>query len=93
MYTLPLQVFIVTKMMGAAEFKAKCLRVIDKMTRDLEPVTITKRGKPVAVLSPAKPDDKPASIWGAMRGTVLRYDDPFAPAVDPAEWNANRDRD
>lgn len=81
------------KTIGSAEFKAKCLRVIDKMNRDHEPVTITKRGKPVAVLSPVKADDKPASIWGAMRGTVLRYDDPFAPAVDSAEWNAARDRD
>ena len=80
-----------SKKIGAAEFKAKCLRVIDKMSRDLEPVTITKRGKPVAVLSPAKTDDKPTSIWGAMRGTVLRYDDPFAPAIDPGEWNAAHD--
>jgi hypothetical protein len=28
-----------------------------------------------------------------MRGTVLRYDDPFAPAIDAHEWNAARDRD
>jgi prevent-host-death family protein len=81
------------KTIGAAEFKARCLRVIDKMNRDHEPVTITKRGKPVAVLSPVKTDDKLTSIWGAMRGTVLRYDDPFAPAVDPDAWDAARDRD
>lgn len=80
------------KTMGAAEFKAKCLRVIDKMNRDHEPVTITKRGKPVAVLSPVKTDE-PQSIWGAMRGTVLRYDDPFAPAINPEAWDAIRDRD
>ena len=84
---------MMTKTIGAAEFKAKCLRVIDKMSRDHESVTITKRGRPVAVLSPAKTDDKPTSIWGAMRGTVLRYDDPLAPAIDPGEWNAARDRD
>jgi prevent-host-death family protein len=81
------------KTIGAAEFKAKCLRVIDKMNRDHQPVTITKRGKPVALLSPVNSDDKPASIWGALRGTVLRYDDPFAPAIDPNEWNAVRGRD
>ena len=81
------------KRIGAAEFKAKCLRVIEKMNRDHQPVTITKRGEPVAVLSPVETDGKPASIWGAMRGTVLRYDDPFAPAVDPATWNAARDPD
>ena len=80
------------KKIAAAEFKAKCLRVIEQMNRDHQPVTITKRGQPVAVLSPVKPDDKPASLWGAMRGTVLRYDDPFAPAVDPDEWNSARDR-
>jgi prevent-host-death family protein len=81
-----------TKTIGASEFKAKCLRVIERMNKDRQPVTITKRGKPVAVLSPARNDDKSASIWGAMRGSVLRYDDPFAPAIDPDDWNAARDR-
>ena len=79
-----------TKTIGAAEFKATCLRVIDEMSRDREPVTITKRGRPVAVLSPVEPPEKRKSIIGAMAGTVLRYDDPFAPAIDPAEWDANR---
>ena len=78
------------KTIGAAEFKATCLRVIDEMNRDHQLVTITKRGKPVAVLSPVKTGDKPASIWGAMRGTVLRYDDPFAPATDADVWTARR---
>lgn len=25
-----------------------------------------------------------------LRGSVLRYDEPFAPAVPPDEWEANR---
>jgi hypothetical protein len=25
-----------------------------------------------------------------MRGTVLRYDDPFAPVLEPSEWTAAR---
>lgn len=78
---------------GAAEFKAVCLRIIDEMNRDHKPVTITKRGKPVAVLSPIENERKPASIWGAMAGTVLRYDEPFAPAASPTDWNAVRDTD
>lgn len=79
--------------MGAAEFKAACLRVIDEMSRDHQPVTITKRGKPVAVLTPVKDPPKRRSIIGAMRGSVLRFDDPFGPAVEPREWNAVRDPD
>jgi len=79
------------KTIGAAEFKAVCLRVIDEMNRDHEPVTITKRGKPVAVLTPVRPPAKRRSIIGAMRGSVLRFDDPFSPAVDPKAWTASRD--
>jgi hypothetical protein len=32
--------------------------------------------------------DQPVTIIGAMRGSVLRYDDPFAPAADPDDWHA-----
>ena len=81
------------KTIGAAEFKASCLRVIEQMSRDREPVFITKRGKPVAVLTPVKEPAKRRSIIGAMRGSVLRFDDPFSPAIDPSEWNAVRGTD
>jgi prevent-host-death family protein len=91
MYRFPLIVGSMGKTIGAAEFKAACLRIIDEMNRDGEPVIVTKRGKPVAVLSPVATDKKPVSIWGAMRGTVLRYDDPFAPATDPNDWDAVRE--
>lgn len=76
---------------GAAEFKASCLRLINEMNRDREPVVITRRGKPVAVLSPVEEPEKPRSIFGALRGSVLRYDDPFSPAADPNDWDAIRD--
>ena len=75
---------------GAAEFKAKCLNLIDQMSSDGEPITITKRGKPVAVLSPVSDAGPPASIIGAMKGSVIFYDDPFSPAVEADEWNAGR---
>ncbi len=72
---------------GAAQFKADCLKLIDQMSHDRQPVTITKRGRPVATLSPVE-SGAPGSIIGAMRGSVLRYDDPFAPALDPESWTA-----
>ena len=78
------------KTIGAAEFKATCLRVIKQMERDGQPVTITNRGRPVAVLSPAPASGANPSIIGAMRGSVLGYDEPFAPATDPSDWNAAR---
>jgi prevent-host-death family protein len=77
------------KTIGAAEFKAHCLQILDEVDRTRESVTITKRGRPVAEVWPV---DKPErrSIIGALKETVLRYDHPFQPAVDPDEWDANR---
>ncbi len=74
------------KTVGAAEFKARCLRLIKQMNQDGEPVTVTNRGRPVAILSPIPEQARSASIIGAMAGTVLAYDDPLAPAADPADW-------
>ena len=67
-----------------------CLRIINEMGESGESMTITNRGRPVAVLSPAKPGRADRSIIGAMKGSVLAYDDPFGPAADPSEWNATR---
>ncbi len=79
-----------TKFVGAAEFKAKCLKLIDDMQNDGEPITITKRGKPVAMMSVVKQEKRPLKpLFGILKGSVLKYDDPFEPAVDPAEWDAN----
>ena len=76
--------------MKASEFKARCLRLIKQMNQDGEPVTVTNRGRPVAMLSPLPEQARSASIIGAMAGTVLAYDDPLAPAADPSDWASLR---
>jgi len=58
---------------SATEFKAKCLEIFDQLAaRKLTRVTVTKRGKVVAVLTP--PDDAGAEVrqlHGFMRGSVI----------------------
>lgn len=78
------------KRIGAAQFKASCLRIIDEVNQNGQTVTITKRGNPVARLTPIEPDMTRRSIIGALKGSVLRYDDPYAPASDPSDWNAGK---
>ena len=78
------------KTIAAAEFQAKCLRLINEMGEDGEPVTITNRGRPVALLSPVRPEGEDRSIIGALKGSVLAYDDPFLPAVDSAGQDSVR---
>jgi len=76
------------KKVAAADFKARCLKLIDQVHESGQPITITKRGRVVAILHPAGHDD--AKPWLRLRDTVLKYDDPFSPAVDPADWDARK---
>ena len=78
------------RQVSATDFKAKCLRIIKQMGSDGHPVTITKRGRPVAVLSPMPATEKAPPFVGMMRGTVLGYEDPFAPAAAPSDWAVQR---
>lgn len=56
------------KSINASEFKARCLRVLDDVQATGIQVVITKRGKPVAKLSPIGPARK--SLRGAWKGMV-----------------------
>lgn len=74
------------KTIGAAEFKAHCLRILDEVQRSGESVTITKRGKPVAEVTPVKAGER-RSVIGALQGSVTRMGDIITPAYEP-RWNA-----
>ena len=58
--------------MSVTEFKAKCLELIDKLSRhEIESIELTKRGKPVAVVSPPKPTREDIlRSYGFMRGRI-----------------------
>jgi prevent-host-death family protein len=73
---------------NATEFKAKCLSLIDRVHRNGEVVTITKRGHVVAKLvGETHADQRP---WLALRGQAILKGDPFAPAVEEDEIQALR---
>ena len=55
-----------SKTIGAAEFKAKCLSLLD--TVGPEGIVITKHGKPVAKLIPASSSS--ARLMGALAGKL-----------------------
>jgi prevent-host-death family protein len=68
----------------AAEFKAKCLKLMDEVAKTKQPITITKRGKPIAQLVPTTTHKPPA--FGCMKGTVLFEGDIVSPLDE--EWSA-----
>lgn len=54
---------------NAAQFKAKCLKLIDDVAATRKPLVITKRGKPLAKLVPIEVETLPP-LFGYMKGTV-----------------------
>jgi prevent-host-death family protein len=81
------------KIVGAAEFKSKCLSILDEVQATGEAVTVTKRGKPVAVLNPVQTDsdDDEHSAIGFLKSGKYRDDwDPNTPPAAPDEWEALR---
>ena len=53
---------------NAAQFKAKCLKLIDEVAATRKPIIITKRGKPLAKLVPIEDETLPP-LFGYMKGT------------------------
>jgi prevent-host-death family protein len=52
---------------------------------------VTSRGKVVAELAP--PSASRVAVEAArarLRGSVLKYDKPTEPVIDPGEWDANK---
>lgn len=71
---------------GAAEFKARCLELMDQVARTGNAIVITKRGKPVARLAPAA--RKQPTLSGALKGHIRITGDIVSP-VD-VRWDAAR---
>ena len=69
---------------AAAEFKAKCLELMDRVARTRESVVITKRGTAVAQLVPVP--SEPKSLFGYMKGTVTFDGNILAPIEE--HWSA-----
>jgi prevent-host-death family protein len=70
---------IMKSILSASEFKAKCLACLSEIEQSGEPVTITRRGRPVAVLGPAKHTvlKSPGNSWarkGRIVGEIVNVD-------------------
>jgi prevent-host-death family protein len=76
------------KTIAAAKFKARCLKVMDEVRAKREPVTITKKGRPIAKLVPA---GEPAEdAFGCLAGTLEIVGDIETPVIPAEAWNASR---
>jgi prevent-host-death family protein len=70
---------------GAGEFKAKCLHLLDEVQRNRKEIVITKRGRAVARLLPA--DEQLPPVFGRMRDSAKVLGDLIAPVGE--RWDAD----
>lgn len=79
---------IVMEQMNVSEFKAVCLRVLERVRQTRQPLEILKNGQPLAVVYPPSTPGRRAA-FGALRGTVIgEVGDLITPVSDPDEWEA-----
>lgn len=76
---------VMSDTIGAGEFKAKCLKILDEVQQQRRSVTILKRGKPVAKLVPVT--ERSSAFIGSMKGSMEIIGDIVEP-ID-VQWEAD----
>lgn len=76
------------KTIGAGEFKARCLMLMEDVRSTREPLIITKRGRPIAKLVPA--NDEERDFIGRLKGVFRIVGDIESPVEPPEAWDALR---
>lgn len=68
-------------------FKAQALELFRQVEASGEPLVVTDHGRPTLEVRPYRPARSDAEPLEVLRGSVLRFDDPFAP-VGENDWEA-----
>ena len=76
------------KTVGITEFRRKFSAVIGEVQRTGEPVTILRRGKPLAQLVPCSPLEQYPQY--RLRGSAEIIGDIIEPSLPADAWDANR---
>lgn len=70
-----------------SEFKATCLRLLEKVRQTGEPLQIVKNGRALAVVYPP-PKASRKEAFGAMRGTLTGPLGDLVEPLDDVAWEA-----
>jgi prevent-host-death family protein len=76
------------KTIAAAEFKARCLTLLEDVRSTKQPLLITKRGKPVAKLVPVNTGED--DFIGRLKGVFRVVGDIESPVEPPEAWESAR---
>jgi prevent-host-death family protein len=65
-----------------SKFKAKCLSLLQEVSKTKIPLRVTRRGKPIADVIPASSEGDERSWIGSLSGSVDIVGDIVSPVID-----------
>jgi len=65
-----------------SEFKAKCLSLLEEVSKTKTPLRVTRRGKALADVIPASSEAEERSWIGSMSGSIDIVGDILSPVID-----------
>ena len=73
------------KEIAISEFKAKCVAILEEVSKTRKPIRILRRGKPITELVPATSSHDRKNWLGFMKGKMDIVGDIISPATDPSD--------
>ena len=74
------------KIIPISEFRQKCLSLLPAISGEGGEIIVTRRGEPIAVVSPIRKDSS-NSIYGLYADGQIAYPDPTSPHYTDEEWD------
>ncbi len=71
-----------------SEFKAKCLSLLEQVSKTKTPLRVTRRGQPIADVIPASSDVEERNWMGSMSDSLEITGDVVAPVIEIQEIEA-----
>jgi len=74
-----------------SEFKAKCLALLEEVSKTKKPIRVTRFGKPIADVVPPELVQERTAWIGSMKDSMEIVGDIVSPANEESEWEALHD--
>lgn len=75
-----------TETVTISKFKATCLGLLKQVKKNGEPILVTLKGEPVAMVVPPPAGEKSCAWMGSFRSSGKIVGDILAPAAEEADW-------
>ena len=74
-----------------SKFKATCLHLLDTVKKTGQPLLVTRKNEPIALITPPPPPPKPKSWLGCLKDTIKITGDIISPVSDEKDWEVLQD--